>query len=147
MNLTDLFDLTFQGPRAHSIALEFEGQEFTFRELDERSNRVARYLLENGFTLGDRLCVYLANRVEMIDLYLACIKLGVIFVPINILYRGREIGHILSDADPAAVVSDARFASPVEIWHPATLAAEAAAADWCSKRSSNRIRHPLISQQ
>ena len=37
----------------------------------------------------------------MIDLYLACVKLGVIFVPINILYRDREIAHILHDAEPA----------------------------------------------
>ena len=36
----------------------------------------------------------------MIDLYLACVKLGVIFVPINILYRDREIAHILHDAEP-----------------------------------------------
>ena len=48
-----------------------------------------------GLKTGDRLCCYLANCVEMIDLYLACIKLGVIFVPINILYRDREIAHIL----------------------------------------------------
>jgi malonyl-CoA/methylmalonyl-CoA synthetase len=106
MNLSDLFDLTFQGPRANSIALEFEGREFTFGDLDERSNRIAGYLLENGFTVGDRLCVYLANCVEMIDLYLACIKTGVIFVPVNILYREREISHIVNDAKPKAVISE-----------------------------------------
>ena len=38
----------------------------------------------------------------MIDLFLACVKTGVIFVPINILYRGREIAHILEDAEPRA---------------------------------------------
>jgi malonyl-CoA/methylmalonyl-CoA synthetase len=37
----------------------------------------------------------------MIDLFLACVKLGVIFVPINILYKDREIAHILEDAEPA----------------------------------------------
>jgi malonyl-CoA/methylmalonyl-CoA synthetase len=52
------------------------------------------------------LCVYLANRIEMIDLYLAAIKLGVIFVPINILYRDREISHILSDAEPKLYVTE-----------------------------------------
>jgi malonyl-CoA/methylmalonyl-CoA synthetase len=61
-------------------------------------------LVANGFHSGDRLCVYLANCVEMIDIYLACVKLGVIFVPINILYREREIAHIVSDAEPAAVL-------------------------------------------
>src|SRR5207248_5037134 len=47
---------------------------------------------------------YLANCLEMIDIYLACVKLGVIFVPINILYKEREITHIVTDAEPKAVV-------------------------------------------
>ena len=126
MTLTDLFDYSLIG-RRESAALEFRDHVYTFGELDDRSDRLAAVLSRRGLRTGDRLCVYLANCVEMIDLYLACIKLGVIFVPINILYRGREIGHILSDADPAAVVSDATFDSPVAIWHPARLAAEAAA--------------------
>jgi malonyl-CoA/methylmalonyl-CoA synthetase len=41
----------------------------------------------------------------MIDLYLACIKLGIIFVPINILYRDREITHILNDAEPREFIT------------------------------------------
>jgi malonyl-CoA/methylmalonyl-CoA synthetase len=45
----------------------------------------------------------------MIDLYLACIKLGVIFVPINILYRDREMSHILSDAEPRLLVTGAEI--------------------------------------
>ena len=124
MNLTDLFDLSFQG-RRDVIALEFHEQTYTFGEIDARSNRLAHLLAGRGLKPGDRLCVYLANCVEMIDLYLACVKLGVIFVPINILYRDREITHILNDAGPVAVVSDASFASPVPIWNPAELGTEA----------------------
>jgi acyl-coenzyme A synthetase/AMP-(fatty) acid ligase len=86
MTLTNLFDLSFIG-RRDQIALEFEGRTFTFGDIDSRSNRVAHYLASRGFVAGDRLCVYLVNSVEMIDLYLAC----VIFVPINILYRDREM--------------------------------------------------------
>ena len=126
MNLTHLFDLSLIG-RRDTVALEFEGREFTFGEIDARSNRLAHLLTHRGLKTGDRLCVYLANCVEMIDLYLACIKLGVIFVPINILYRDRESSHILHDADPAAVVSAEPFASPVPVWTPAELTAEAAA--------------------
>jgi malonyl-CoA/methylmalonyl-CoA synthetase len=63
----------------------------------------------------------------MIDLYLACIKLGVIFVPINILYRDRERAHILQDADPIAVISTEPFTAPVPLWTPTELTAEAAA--------------------
>ena len=105
MNLSQLFDLSLLG-RKDDVGLEYRGAEYTFGEMDRRSNRLAHLLLARGFVPGDRLCVYLANCVEMIDLFLACVKTGVIFVPINILYRGREIAHIVEDAEPRAVVSE-----------------------------------------
>ncbi len=106
MTLLNLFDLSFEGRRSQA-ALEFAGATYTFGELDERSNQMANWLKTRGFQPGDRLCVYLANCVELIDLYLACVKLGVIFVPVNILYRERELSHILADAEPRAVITDA----------------------------------------
>ena len=105
MNLTHLFDLSLRG-RADTPALEFDGRTYTFGEVDARSNRMAQMLIARGLKAGDRLCVHLPNSVEMIDLYLACVKLGVIFVPINILYREREVGHILQDAEPALFLQE-----------------------------------------
>ena len=126
MNLSQLFDLSLLG-RRDSPALEFQGVTYTFGAIDGRSNRLAHLLAKRGFQTGDRLCVYLSNCIEMIDLYLACVKLGVIFVPINILYRDREITHILTDADPRALAANGDFASPVPIWNPADLTRQAAA--------------------
>src|SRR5665213_1230818 len=106
MNLRNWFDSTFTH-RAQQEALEWAGSVYTFGEIDARSNRMARALTARGLGKGDRLCVALANSIEMIDLYLACIKLGVIFVPINILYREREVSHILGDAEPKLLVTAA----------------------------------------
>jgi malonyl-CoA/methylmalonyl-CoA synthetase len=125
VNLTHLFDSSLIG-RRDEPALDFHGRTYTFGELESRSNRLARLLLARGLKSGDRLCCYLANCVEMIDLYLACVKLGVIFVPINILYRDREMAHILGDAEPAALVTAGNVATEVPIWNPAALTAEAA---------------------
>ena len=108
MNLRNWFDSTFTH-RAKQEALEWAGAVYTFGEIDARSNRMARVLTARGLTKGDRLSIYLANRIEFIDLYLACIKLGVIFVPINILYRDREMSHILSDAQPKLLVTAAEI--------------------------------------
>jgi len=126
LNLLNLFDLSFVDRRDHA-ALEFQGATYTFGDLDARSNRLARLLARRGLKTGDRLCIYMANCIEMIDLYLACVKLGVIFVPINILYRERELNHILTDAEPVAVVSATAFPSPVPMWNPSDLTHEAAA--------------------
>ena len=107
MNLTQLFDLSLEG-RANRPALDYDDagsiRTLTFGEIDARADRMAAELASRGLTRGDRLAVHLANRVEFIDLYLACVRLGVIFVPMNVLYRERELRHIVSDAAPRAVV-------------------------------------------
>lgn len=126
MTLTQLFDLSFQG-RRDKVALEFQSQTYTFGEIDSRSNRLAQLFAAKGLDTGDRLCVYLVNCVEMIDIYLACVKLGVIFVPINILYRDREITHILSDAEPKALITDADISTSAPIWRIADLSRAAEA--------------------
>jgi malonyl-CoA/methylmalonyl-CoA synthetase len=105
VNLRQLFDLSLVG-RRDRVALEWQGAEYTFGEIDVRSNRVARALSDRGIVQGDRVCVYLSNRIELIDLFLACVKLGAIFVPINILYRDREMAHILRDAEPKLLVTE-----------------------------------------
>src|SRR4051812_3515143 len=124
MNLIQLFESTLN-LRSGNVGLEFDGQEFTFGEIDRRSDRMAAVLAERGAQFGDRLCVYLANRLEFIDLFLACLKLGVIFVPVNILYRERELGHLIPDADPRAVVCSGEFPAAAAVWDIDELAAEA----------------------
>ena len=106
MNLTELFDPSLHG-RETEVALEFGREEHTFRHLEVRADRLANRLAEDGLRQGDRLGVYLKNSVEFIELYLAAVKSGLIFVPLNVLYRTREIEPILADADPKAVFTSA----------------------------------------
>jgi malonyl-CoA/methylmalonyl-CoA synthetase len=104
VNLLHYFDRSLIG-RAGEVGLEWEKKQLKFAEIEARSNRVANALRARGFQKGDRLCVYLPNSVELIHIFLACVKLGVIFVPINILYRDREIEHITRDAEPRAIIT------------------------------------------
>lgn len=105
MNLINIFDLSLKG-RKDKVAVEFKGEDFTFGNLDARSNQMANFLSNQGLLPGDRICVYVENCIEMIDLFLASAKTGIIFVPINILYKEREVSHILGDAEPKIVISD-----------------------------------------
>lgn len=104
MNLIQLFDVSLQ-LRATQPALDWGNETLTFGQLDLQSNALAHALAARGFTQGDRLAVYLPNCPEYILLYLAALKLGLIFVPINILYRDRELSHILSDAQPRLLIN------------------------------------------
>ncbi|HEU0007020.1 MAG TPA: AMP-binding protein [Terriglobia bacterium] len=121
MNLVDLFQSSLAG-RRDTIALEWRDassalETWTFGELDVRSNRLAHLLEQRGLRQGDRLVVYLANRIELIDLYLACAKSGILFVPINVLYREREVAHLVRDAEPKAVVAAGDFPHAFQAWH------------------------------
>ena len=119
---------------APALECEYRGERrtFTFGEIDARGARLAGVLANRGLVAGDRLAFYLANRIEIIDLWLACARLGVIVVPINVLYRDREIRHILGDATPTAVVTSADLAKELPAGTPSWLVdvldAEAAAA-------------------
>jgi len=132
MSLPLLFAPSLVG-RADQPALECDTpsgvRTFTFGDLDTRARRLAGVLSARGLRPGDRLAFCLANRLEVIDLWLACTRLGVIVVPINVLYKGREIGHIIGDAQPTAVVSTPGRAADLPagtvLWDVAALAAEA----------------------
>src|SRR4030095_10849359 len=128
MNLVDLFHSSLAG-RCDNPALEWRHPDatletWTFGELDIRSNRLAHLLRRRGLCQGDRLAVYLANRVELIDLYLACVKAGILFVPINVLYREREAAHVIRDAEPKAVVTAGDFPHTFQTWHCDELSRE-----------------------
>lgn len=101
----------------------------TFGEIEARSNRLARELDQRGLHMGDRLCAYLKNRSEFIDLYLACLKLGITFVPINTLYREREISYIISNVDPAALIAEEPITVPCPVWRLADLITAASLLD------------------
>ena len=105
------------------MSLDYCGRHYTFGDLAERADCLAADLVVRGIHAGDRLAIYLPNRVEWIDLYLACLSLGVVVVPINILYRDREVRHIVQDAQPAAIVADAAVpgAGATPIWDVSEL--------------------------
>jgi malonyl-CoA/methylmalonyl-CoA synthetase len=121
--LLDLFAPALVG-RAHEPALDVgpaggEVLSLTFGEIGERSSRMAGTLHRRGLRPGDRLAVQLENGLPFLDFFLACLKLGAILVPVNVLYREREVAHVVSDAEPRAVVTTRERAELVPSGTPA----------------------------
>lgn len=76
----------------------------TFAELDERSGRLAGRLRALGATVGDRIVVQVEKSSEAVLLYLAALRAGLVFVPLNTAYTAGELEYFLGDAEPAVVV-------------------------------------------
>lgn len=144
MQLGDLFDLSLVGRRdvIGLVCDQSDGttRELTFGEIDARANRMARVLSARGIGRGDRVSVHLANRLEFLDLFLACVRAGVVFVPVNVLYRDREIGHITADAEPRLCVTSAEH---LELFRGCPVANVDDVAAEASKQSAERIRLPI----
>ena len=104
MNLQMLFEPSLVR-RADRLGLEFQGNHYTFGQIERRSNQLAHRFLAEGLAPGDRVAAYVANCVELIEIYLATVKAGLVYTPINILYREAEVEHILSDAEPKVLFS------------------------------------------
>ena len=108
MSVYNLFKPSLLG-RAEAVGLELDGVDYQFGEIERRSNRLANRLLEDGLKPGDRVAAYLKNSLEMIEAYLATVKAGLIFTPVNVLYRSAEIEHILTDAEPKVPIRSKRI--------------------------------------
>ena len=88
-----------------NIAIQFGRDRLTYRELDRRSNQLARNLLKYGLKPGSLAAVYFERSLEMIVSMLAIIKTGAGYLPIDPSYPFDRIKLILEDANPLAVLT------------------------------------------
>ncbi len=76
----------------------------TYDALHAGARRVATKLSELGLRRGDRLALYVENRIGFVYAYLAGLRLGVVIVPANILYRAHDLAHVLENSRAARIV-------------------------------------------
>ncbi|MDH6431509.1 amino acid adenylation domain-containing protein, partial [Paenibacillus sp. PastH-4] len=90
-------------------ALRWNGQQLTYRELDERSNRLARRLRDLGVQVNDRVGLMTERGFDMIVGMLAILKAGAAYVPIDPDYPQSRIAHIIGHAGVNVVIVDRTY--------------------------------------
>jgi acyl-CoA synthetase (AMP-forming)/AMP-acid ligase II len=96
------------------IAVACADRQLTYRELEERSNQLARHLAALGVGPGDHVGLYARNSLEAVEAILAVVKLRAAVININYRWVEGELRYILADSDPVVIVHDAEFAPLVE---------------------------------
>lgn len=79
-------------------------EQIRYDALYAQVNRIARVLHDSGVTEGDRIAVMCEKTPMVVSLYLACIQIGAIYVPLNTAYTASELRYFLGDADPKILV-------------------------------------------
>jgi malonyl-CoA/methylmalonyl-CoA synthetase len=105
-NLYDILAARFPADRA-SPAIELpDGRLLSYGDLEAASARLAHGLEAAGARPGDRVMVQVEKTPEAVFLYLACLRAGLVYLPLNSGYRESEVEYFLADAEPRVVVSD-----------------------------------------
>ncbi|MGE0862777.1 MAG: non-ribosomal peptide synthase/polyketide synthase, partial [Vicinamibacterales bacterium] len=96
------------------IALSCGDQRVTYRELNARANRIARYLAAQGVGRGQVVAICLPRGLEMVASVLGTLKSGAAYLPLDPAYPPARLRFILDDAGAAMVISDSSIASVVD---------------------------------
>ena len=82
---------------------------FSFRDIDNRANQVARFLIEQGIKSGDRVGLIFDKSAHTYVALLAVLKINAVYVPLDAGFPNERIGFILKDAEVKAIVSMSVF--------------------------------------
>ena len=92
--------------------VEPDGGRTTYGDIDERSARFAGALLAMGVRPGDRVATQLEKSVDAVALYLACLRVGGVYLPLNEAYTLPEVTYFTDDAAPVVFVGRDGYAAP-----------------------------------
>jgi len=93
------------------VALIDDQGSITYRQAEEDSNRLARWLYANGVRRGDRVATILPNGIPFIVAELAILRLGAVKVPLNIRFAAPEVLYALADCSPVALIATPDYAA------------------------------------
>ncbi len=103
-SITDLFEEQVT-KTPEKIALVFEEQQLTYKELNERSNRLAHYLQNKGVKAGTLVPLCIERSLNMITGILGILKAGGAYVPVDPEYPAERVRYILEDTGASVMVS------------------------------------------
>ncbi|MFK8019959.1 MAG: AMP-binding protein [Pseudomonadales bacterium] len=103
-NLYAHFKQHFPAKLDTELLLTADGRSVSYAEADQSSARLAGCLLQLGAVAGDRVTVQVEKSVENLFLYLACLRAGLVYHPLNTAYTAAELEYFLGNAEPTIVV-------------------------------------------
>ncbi|MGB6242649.1 MAG: malonyl-CoA synthase [Castellaniella sp.] len=87
-----------------AVALETPERTYSWQDIDALSGQMANLLRSLGAPAGSRVAVQVDKSPEALMLYLATLRAGLVYLPLNTAYHEAEVGYFLEDAEPAVVI-------------------------------------------
>ncbi len=129
-NLYEIFHARFRNHLQNLFLRTPGGKTYTYDDVHAISAQYANTLATRGLKVGDRVAVQVEKSPESVFLYLACLRVGAVFLPLNTAYQTDELEYFLSDAEPTIVVGEpnaqslADLCTALKVPHHLTLGAD-----------------------
>jgi long-chain acyl-CoA synthetase len=104
--------------RPDHLAVVFGEHRLTFRRFNARVNRLANGLLARGLAKGDKVATVLPNCLELLEIYWAAAKTGLVVVPCSPLLQESGLASLLDNSDAAMVIATPSFAPTLDAIRP-----------------------------
>ncbi|MEU0502854.1 acyl-CoA synthetase [Nocardia sp. NPDC005998] len=102
------------------VALADDGREVTYAQLEERANKLANYLLQQGVQPGDKVGIYSRNTIEAVEAMVAVFKARAVMINVNFRYVENELQYIFDNSDMVALIHERRYSDRVTGVRPKT---------------------------
>lgn len=138
--------------RPDTTAIHFYGRDISYAELERSAGAFAGWLRERGVHAGDRVGVFLGNCPQLTIALLGILRIGAVYVPINPMFKARELAYELADAGVtlllthpslAPIVAEARETAP-EHFEGASLSAVTPALDVAFTAPGDMLTAPPV---
>ena len=110
-----LFDKIFKlNETKEKIFLFSENKKLSYKEFHAVVNQISNYLIDINLSPGDRVAVQAEKNIIQLAIYVATIKAGGVYLPLNTGYTINELEYFFTDANPKVIVIDDKFKSKIE---------------------------------
>ena len=105
-NIYSIFEQHFPASREAIFIETPNGDSYSYAILEQQVSKIANLLSKQGLNKGDRIAVQVEKSPQVLFLYLACLRAGFIYLPLNTAYTESELSYFIENAEPAVVVCD-----------------------------------------
>lgn len=105
-NLYAHFQNQFEKHSDKVAVVTSDTHNWTYAQLEKTSARIAKLLIKRGLLPGDRVSSQVHKSPQGLCLYLACLRSGLVYHPLNTGYKQSELEYFISNAQPSAIVTD-----------------------------------------
>ncbi len=112
-NLYSHFQRQFDEHGEKVLIRDVNDRAYRYIDIADRSGQIAAFLQSMGALPGDRVTVQVEKSVECLCLYLACLRGGFVFHPLNLAYTKSELVYFLGNAEPRITVCDPGMENPI----------------------------------